>query len=84
MHKYTPRDFKNCRQVILDDIISELTGHFADNKLNGIERMVCKRLAIELNALRNEGWCAPKKWDIPTDMEIAVQLDIVKPDFNDK
>lgn len=75
MIKYTPRDFRNCRQVILDDIIDELTRHFTDNNLNGIERMVCKRLAIELNALRNEGWSAPPKWDIPDAMQIAVSLD---------
>lgn len=75
MIKYTPRDFTNLRTTILDDIIDELTSIFANPAEAGITRMTCKRLAIELNALRNEGWSAPPKWDIPDAMKIAVSLD---------
>lgn len=78
MIKYTPADFRRHRQEILDDIIDECTRHFADNKLPGITRMTCKRIAIELNALRNEGWCAPEAWDIPDVMQSAVRLDTLK------
>lgn len=78
--EYTPADFRRHRQDILDDIIDECTRHFADNRLPGITRMTCKRIAIELNALRNEGWCAPEPWDISTAMDSAVTLDTLKQD----
>ena len=84
MHKYTPADFRRHRQEILDDIIEECIGHFADNRHPGITRMTCKRIAIELNSLRNQGWTAPKAWDIPADMESAVSLDTLKDKDNEK
>ena len=78
MIKYTSDDLQRLRQVILDDIIDELTGYFADHKVDGITRVTCKRLAIELNALRNEGWCAPPKWDLDDARQIANELDTLK------
>lgn len=76
--KYTDNDLQRLRQVILDDIIDELTGYFANHKVDGITRMTCKRLAIELNGLRNDGWSAPPKWDLEAARQDAQHLDDIR------